>query len=318
VVESFPPAAPYDQGLLEVGDGHRVYWEVSGSPDGKPAVVVHGGPGSGGSATAHRLFDPLRYRVVVFDQRNCGRSLPHAADPATDLTHNTTAHLIADMEQLRTHLNIDRWLLYGGSWGATLALAYAERFPERVSAMVLAPVTTTTKAELDWLYHGVGVVFPDAWQRFHDAIPPAERTGNLLADYSRLLNGTDRAEVARLAREWTTWEDAVISGEVNGRPGAYGDHPQATVVALTRIAAHYFAHHAWLADGVLLREAHRLRGIPAVLVHGRFDLGGPLGLAAWPLAAAWPDAELVIIDDAGHTGSAAFDAALRRALTDFA
>jgi proline iminopeptidase len=318
MVDRFAPIEPYDWGLLEVGDGNRIYWETCGNPDGKPAVAVHGGPGSGWSAKVRRQFDPELYRLVVFDQRNCGLSLPHASDPATDLTHNTTAHLSADMERLREHLGIEKWLVYGGSWGATLSLAYAEQHPRRVSEIVLASISTTTPAETDWLYHGLAILFPDAWQRFHDAIPVAERTGRLLADYARLLSGTDRELVRQLAVEWARWEDAVIAGETNGRPGAYSDKSPSALIAFTRITAHYFSHNAWLADGVLVREAHRLAGIPGVLVHGRLDLGCPLGLAAWPLAQAWPDAELVIVESSGHTGSPEFGDHLRRALTDFA
>lgn len=318
MADPFPPIEPYDNGLLDVGDGNQMYWEVCGNPDGKPAAVVHGGPGSGCSTKIRRQFDPDLYRVVLFDQRNCGRSLPHASDPATDLTHNTTQHLIADMERLRSHLGIEKWLLYGGSWGSTLIIAYAEQHPDRVSEIVLASITTTTRAELDWLYRGVGLVFPDAWERFRDGIPEPDRTGDLLADYSRLLNSTDPEVVATTAQKWAQWEDAVISGEVNGRPGAYSDKTPEALIAFTRITAHYFSHAAWLDEGILVREAHRLADIPAVMVHGRFDLGGPLGGAAWPLAKAWPSAKLVVIEDAGHTGNTEFSGRLRRALLDFA
>jgi proline iminopeptidase len=191
MAEPYPPIEPYDHGLLDVGDGNLVYWEACGNPEGKPALVVHGGPGSGCGTRARRLFDPERYRIVLFDQRGCGRSTPHASDPATDMSVNTTHHLLADMEQLRGHLGIERWLLYGGSWGSTLLLAYAERHPGRVSEIVIPGVTLTRRADIDWLYRGVGRFFPAEWERFRAGVPPAERNGDLLAAYLRLLEDPD-------------------------------------------------------------------------------------------------------------------------------
>ncbi|GAA3307106.1 prolyl aminopeptidase [Nonomuraea dietziae] len=313
----YPAIEPYDHGHLDTGDGNLVYWEVCGNPEGKPALVVHGGPGSGCTPGQRRSFDPERYRIVLFDQRNCGRSLPHASDPATDLSTNTTQHLIADMERLREHLGIDRWLLYGGSWGSTLMLAYAEAHPERVSEMVIVSVTMTRRSEIDWLYRGVGRFFPEQWQRFREGVPEAERDGDLLAAYSRLMSDPDPAVRAKAAQDWTTWEDAVISLEVNGKPNAYSDRPPASLLAFSRICAHYFSNGAWLEEGVLLREAHRLAGIPGVLIHGRFDLGGPLE-TAWQLAQAWPDSRLVVVDDSGHTGSDTMREEILAALDGFA
>ncbi|MFC4061703.1 prolyl aminopeptidase [Planomonospora corallina] len=305
MTESYPPIEPYDHGMLDTGDGDLVYWEVCGNPDGKPALVVHGGPGAGCSTNVRRTFDPERYRIVLFDQRGCGRSLPHASDPATDLSRNTTHHLIDDMERLREHLGIDRWLLYGGSWGSTLILAYAERHPQRVSEIVIPAVTMTRRSEIDWLYRGVGRFFPAEWERFRDGVPEKDRDGDtfaLLAAYGRLLADPDPAVRAKAAADWLAWEDAVISQERNGKPGAYGDRPDRDALAFVRICAHYFSNGAWLEEDELLRGAERLAGIPGVLIHGRLDMGGPL-VTAWELARAWPGAELIVVEDSGHTGS---------------
>ena len=306
--EPYPPIEPYDHGLLDVGDGNRVYWETCGNPEGKPALVVHGGPGSGCGTGSRRYFDPERYRVVLFDQRGCGRSIPHASDPAVGMSVNTTHHLIADMERLRDHLGVERWLLYGGSWGSTLILAYAERHPERVSEVVILGVTTTRRSEIDWLYRGVARFFPAEWDRFR-RFASADGTG-LVAAYARLVGSPDPEVRARATWEWLAWEDAVISLEQNGSPGAYSDRPPEAAVAFVRICSHYFSHGAWLEEGELLANAGRLAGIPGVLLHGRHDLGSPLG-TAWELAQAWPGSELVVVDDSGHTGS---DAMRRLAL----
>jgi len=296
-VDEYPPIEPYDSGLLDVGEGNQVFWEACGNPAGKPALVVHGGPGSGAGLGSRRLFDPDRYRIVLFDQRGCGRSLPHASDQATDMSVNTTHHLIADLERLREHLDIPRWLLYGGSWGSTLILAYAERHPERVSEIVIAGVTMTRPAEIDWLYRGVGRFLPEQWERFRDAAG----SDDVVPAYARLLENPDPVVRERAAADWVGWEDAVISHESGGHPGAYSARVDEARLAFVRICTHYFAHDAWLEDGELLRNAPLLTGIPGVLIHGRLDLGSPL-MTAWELARAWPGAELVVIDDAGHTG----------------
>jgi proline iminopeptidase len=316
VVQPFPPIEPFAHGLLDVGDDNQIYWESSGNPHGKPALCVHGGPGSGGSRGSRRTFNPEIYRIVLFDQRGCGESRPHASDPSVSLEHNTTEHLIADMERLREHLCIERWLLFGGSWGSTLILAYAERYPERVSEIVITGVTMTRPEETDWLYHGVGRLLPDAWEAFRDGLPEADRGGNLVAAYNRLLTSPDEAVGMKAARDWCAWEDAVIAHETLGRPGAYSDKPDDALMAMVRICAHYFANDAWLEDGQLLGDAHRLSGIPAVLVHGRLYLGSPLK-TAWELAKVWPDAELKIIDDSGHTGSPAMHDAILEAIARF-
>ncbi|WP_283959015.1 prolyl aminopeptidase [Streptomyces sp. 35G-GA-8] len=316
----YPPIEPYDQGMLDVGDGNLVHWEVCGNPQGKPALVVHGGPGSGAGPRSRRFFDPARYRTVLFDQRNCGRSTPHASDPAADMRHNTTDHLIADMERLRVHLGIDRWLLFGGSWGSTLILAYAERHPERVSEIVIAGVTTTRRSEIDWLYGGVGQIFPEQHDRFRAGVPEAglgARTADLVAAYARLTEHPDPAVREQATADWCAWEDAVLSMEPHGSAHPFGEREAAARRAVVRICAHYFSHGAWLDEGALLRDAGRLAGIPGVLVHGRFDLSAPLG-TAWELARAWPDARLIVIEDAGHKGSAEERREVRAAIDAFA
>ncbi len=313
----YPPTEPYDHGLLDVGDGNLVYWETRGNHSGKPALVVHGGPGSSCEGSTGRSFDPDRYRIVLFDQRGCGRSLPHASDPATDMSVNTTEHLLADMELLREHLGIERWLLHGGSWGSTLILAYAERHPERVSEIVIPSVTMTRRSEIDWLYRGVGRFFPEEWARFRAGIPEAARDGDLLAAYARLMESPHEDVRARAAADWLAWEDAVISQEPHGFPNAYSDRPPVAQLAFVRICAHYFSHAAWLDEGVLLRNVDCLAGIPGVLIHGRLDMGSPLQ-TAWELARAWPDARLVVVEDSGHTGSDAMRRAVRDALERFA
>jgi proline iminopeptidase len=317
MTEPYPPIEPYDHGMLDVGDGNLVYWETRGNPDGKPAAIVHGGPGSGLEGSTGRSFDPDRYRIVIFDQRGCGRSTPHASDPATDMSVNTTEHLLADMERLREHLGIERWLLFGGSWGSTLILAYAERHPERVSEIVIPNVTTCRRSEIDWLYRGVGRFFPEASERFRLGVPEAERDGDLLAAYARLMESPDADVRGKAAADWLAWEDAVVSQEPQGTPNAYSDRPPAAQLAFVRICAHYYSHGAWLEEGALLRHADRLAGIPGVLIHGRLDMGSPL-VTAWELARAWPDARLVVVDDSGHTGSETMNNEVRAALDRFA
>ncbi|ATW51832.1 prolyl aminopeptidase [Streptomyces peucetius] len=316
MAELYPPIEPYEQGMLDVGNGNLVHWEVCGNPQGKPALVVHGGPGSGCNPRMRRYFDPDAYRIVLFDQRGCGRSTPHASDPAADMRHNTTGHLLADMEQLREHLGIGRWLLYGGSWGSTLLLAYAERHPLRVSEIVVDGVTTTRRREIDWLYRGVGRFFPQQWDRFRAGVPEAGRGVDLVAAYARLMESDDRAVREQAADDWCRWEDAVLSLEPNGGPDPYSGRPSDARIALVRIAAHYFAHGAWLEEGALLRDARRLKGIAGVLFHGRLDLSSPLE-TAWELSRGWTGAELVIVDDSGHKGSAAMRSQVIGALERF-
>ncbi|MEZ4712700.1 MAG: prolyl aminopeptidase [Caldilineaceae bacterium] len=297
----YPEIEPYDHGMLDVGDDHRIYWECCGNPHGKPAVVLHGGPGSGCSPRMRRYFDPAAYRIVLFDQRNCGRSAPHASDPTVDLSTNTTAHLLTDIEQLRQHLGVERWLVYGGSWGSTLALAYAESYPPRVSEIILVGVTMTRRSEIEWLYRGMAPLFPAQWARFRAGAPAAARDGDLLAAYYHLLRDPDPAVRRQAAADFHDWEFAAMSVDPNAQPSADWLDP-VQQMARARIVTHYFYHNAWLEEGVLLRNAHKLAGIPGVMVQGRLDLGGPL-VTAWELDNAWPAGELVLINNAGHSPS---------------
>jgi proline iminopeptidase len=310
---------PHDHGLLDVGDGQHVHWECCGNPDGTPVLMVHGGPGSGCTPAMRHVVDPTRHRLILFDQRGCGRSRPHVADPTTDLTTNTTHHLVADVERLRRHLGVARWLLTGGSWGSTLILAYAQRHPERVSGVVIRGVTTTSRRELRWLYRGAGRFFPAEQERFRAHVPEASEDlfgdGGVLAAYARRCSSPDPDVSERAAAQWCAWEDALIAHESTGRPGAYSDRPPQDRLALVRICAHYFAHAAWLEEDELLHRAARLAGIPAVLLHGRLDLSSPLE-TAWLLARAWPGAELVVVEDAGHTGTPSMREPLRQAYDD--
>src|SRR6266540_1006673 len=299
MAERNPEIEPYEHGMLDVGDGQRLYWEVCGSPNGKPAVVLHGGPGSGCTPGLRRYFDPAAYRIVLFDQRGAGRSVPNAGDPAVDLSTNTTHHVVADIELLREHLGVERWLVWGGSWGATLALAYAERNPQRVTEVVLASVTMTRPADIHWLYRGVGRFLPEEWARFRDGVPAAERDGDLVDAYRRLLNHRDPTVREKAARDWCDWEDAVVSLEPDYERNPRYDDPRFRM-AFARIVTHYFHHNAWLEHGILVRDAHRHYGIPGVLVHGRLDLASPPA-TAWELAEAWPAARLELVGT-GHTG----------------
>jgi proline iminopeptidase len=313
----FPEIEPYDQGMLEVGDGNLVYWEVCGSPTGKPAATFHGGPGSGCVPGWRRYFNPSAYRVVLFDQRGCGRSTPHASDPAVSLTYNTTRHLIGDIEQLREHLGIDRWLVVGGSWGSTLALAYAESFPERVSEMVLFSIAMTRHRDVRWLTRDTGRYFPEAWARFKDGVPADDRDGDLVAAYYRLLNDPDPAVCEKAARDWCRWEDMDVAVRSDHRPDPRYDDPRFRM-AFARLVTHYWHHAAFLEDGALLRDAGRLAAIPGVLVHGRMDIGSPLDVP-WQLSQVWPGSELVVIDDAGHgTGQPGMREAVTAAIERFA
>lgn len=289
----YPPIAPYDSGRLDVGDGHVIHYERVGTPGAKPAVFLHGGPGGGISPDHRRLFDPARYDVLLFDQRGCGRSTPHAG-----LDANTTWHLVADIERLRQRVGCERWLVFGGSWGSTLALAYAETHPQRVSELVLRGVYTVSRAELDWYYQfGVSEMYPDRWEAFVAPIPEAERS-DMIAAYRQRLTGDDVAARIEAARAWSTWEGSTIKllPDAELAAGFGEDH---FALAFARIENHYFTHGAWLDDGQLLRDAHRLHGIPGTIVHGRYDMPCPLRYA-WALHKAWPEAAFHLVEGAGH------------------
>jgi proline iminopeptidase len=307
-----------EHGMLDVGDGHQVYWEVRGNPDGKPAVVVHGGPGSGAGAFWLDYFDLTKYKVVLFDQRNCGRSTPDAGDDEVDLSTNTTRHLIADLEQLRHELGIDQWLVLGASWGATLGLAYAEQHPSAVSEIVLFSVTNTTRREVDWLTREMGRVFPEQWRRFRDGVPEGERDGNLALAYSRLLHDPDPAVRDRAARDWCDWEDTHVATHGAGiQPSKRYQDPRFRL-RFARLVTHYWGNAGFLEDGVLVREAGKLAGIPGVLIVGRLDFSSPVE-TAWNMAQAWPDAELEIVEDAGHgAGSASVSDLVKQSVARFA
>lgn len=292
----YPPIEPYETGVLDVGDGHRLHYERVGTPGGKPAVFLHGGPGGGISPSHRRLFDPAVYDVLLFDQRGCGKSTPHAG-----LEANTTWHIVADIERLRVLAGAEKWLVFGGSWGSTLGLAYAQMHPERVSELVLRGIFTVTKAEIDWFYRfGVSEIFPDKWELFQAPIPPAER-GDMVAAYHRRLTGDDVAVQVEAAKAWTRWECETSTLLPDAGLAALWSDAQ-YALAFARVENHYFTHGAWLEDGQLLREAHRLRAIPGVIVHGRYDLPCPARYAH-ALHKAWPEAEFHLIDGAGHAYS---------------
>jgi len=298
-VTSEPSIEPYASGWLNVGDGHQLYWEACGNPAGRPAVVLHGGPGSGCIARYRLWFDPDRYNIVLFDQRNCGRSTPYAGEPAVDLSANTTAHLIDDIERLRSYLGIDRWLVAGISWGTTLGLAYAQAHPRRVNAMVLTSVVTTTRAEVDWITRTMGRVFPEEWERFHDGSGAAD--GDLAHAYSRLLHDPDPEVRTRAAADWCRWEDTHVGTYPGHQP-----HPRyqdsAFRLCFARIVTHYFSNAAFLPDGALLDAVDVIADIPAVLIHGRLDISSPTDIP-FQLHRRWPASSLVMLEGAGHGGT---------------
>jgi proline iminopeptidase len=291
---------PYAHGLLGVGDGHRIHWEEWGAPAGRPAVVLHGGPGSGCTSWWTRFFDLAEYRVILFDQRGCGRSLPYAGTDVAALDANTTQHLVADIDRLREHMGVGRWLVLGGSWGSTLGLAYAEAHPDVVSELVLFGVVTTSRREVQWVTRGVGRYFPAEWERFRDGVPASARDGSLAEAYNELLLDPDPAVHQKAAREWCAWEDTHARTRAGAPPDPRYEDPSFRL-CFARLVTHYWRHAAWLEEDALLLGARRLAGIPGVLVHGRLDLSSPLDIP-WRLAQIWRDSELVIADEEGHRG----------------
>lgn len=312
--ELYPAVEPYESGMLQVTDGHTLYWETVGDPAGTPAISLHGGPGGGCRAGARRNFDPRAYRAVLFDQRGCGRSRPLACAPGADLSTNTTSRLVQDIERLREHLGIDRWVVVGGSWGVTLGLVYAQRHPQRVIAMVLAAVTSGTRRETDWITRDMGRLFPREWERFASTVPSAERDGDLPAAYARILAQPDPDVCFRAAHEWCVWEDTHMSLMPGWAPRLQCEDPDFRLT-FARLVTHYWSNGCFLTEDEVLRNMHRLAGIPAVLIHGRYDVSGPLD-TAWHLHRSWPDSQLIVLDDAGH-GGGSFTSEIVRALDSF-
>lgn len=291
----YPEIEPYMSGRLQVSDVHHIYFEQCGNPAGKPVVFLHGGPGAGCHPKARCFFDPKRYRIVLFDQRGCGRSTPYA-----ELTENTTWHLVADIERLREHLGVTCWQVFGGSWGSTLALAYAETHPERVTELVLRGIFMLRRWELEWFYQrGCDALFPDAWEAYLAPIPAAER-GDLMSAYYRRLTAVDGETRLIAARAWSVWEGAtsfLLRDPAHVASSANDDF----ALAFARIECHYFVHGGFFdADDQLLRDTHRLRTVPAVIVQGRYDVVCPMR-SAWDLHRAWPEADLRIVPGAGHS-----------------
>ena len=293
--ELYPEIEVFDSGMLAVDARHRIYYEQCGNPDGKPVVILHGGPGAGCSAKMRRFHDPARYRIVLFDQRGSGRSTPHA-----DLVDNTTWDLVADIEARREHLGIARWQVFGGSWGSTLALAYAEAHPSRVTELVVRGIFMLRRWELEWFYQeGASRLFPEAWDQYLQAIPDVER-GDLISAYHRRLTSSDEATRLAAARAWSVWE---ASTSLLLPDEAFIDSHRDAHFALSfaRIESHYFVHGGFFdVEDQLLRDAHRLRGIPGVIVHGRYDVVCPIR-NAWDLHKAWPDSRMVVSPAAGHS-----------------
>ncbi len=290
----YAPLEPYMQARMSVGGGHEIYYEQSGNPSGIPVLVVHGGPGGGSNPTMRRCHEPHRYRIILFDQRGCGRSTPHAS-----LEANTTWDLVADMERLRKELGIEQWQLFGGSWGSTLSLAYAQAHPERVSSIILRGVFLLRKAELDWFYQGgAGWIYPDAYDRYLATIPAEEREDMVAAYYQRLTS-PDRAVQVEAAKAWSVWEGSTLSlREDPDRIRHFANELYA--LAFARIECHYFINRGFFeTDGQLLRDAYKIADIPGVIVHGRYDVCTPFR-NAWDLKRAWPKADLRVVPDAGH------------------
>jgi proline iminopeptidase len=306
----YPTIEPQQQGMLPLDERHRMYWECSGNPAGTPVVFLHGGPGAGSTPAHRRFFDPAHYRIVVYDQRGAGRSTPHG-----ELTDNTTAHLLDDLERLRTHLGIDRWLVFGGSWGSTLALAYAQAHPDRCLGLILRGIFLCRKSEIDWFLYGLRTLFPEAWRAFTAPLAAAER-GDLLRAYHRRLTDPDPAVHMPAARAWSIYEGSCSTLLPSPETVSYFAGDQ-VALGLARIEAHYFLNDIFLPANALLDRIDRIRHLPAVIVQGRYDAVCPI-VSADDLHQAWPEAEYVVVPDAGHSAwEPGISAALVRATEAF-
>jgi len=290
----YPPIEPYRSGMLDVGDGHSLYWELCGNPSGKPVVFLHGGPGGGSDPDHRRQFDPERYNILVFDQRGCGKSTPYAS-----LEANTTWHLVEDIERLREVVGVDKWMVFGGSWGSTLALTYAQKYPDRTTELVLRGIFLFDQYELDWLYKdgGAAAIYPQEWETFLSLIPDSERADPIEA-YRKRLVSDDKEVQLRAAKAWSAWEASTVTVLPSAETMEHFTSPE-VAIAIARIENHYMAHKGWLEEGQLLRGAGALRGIPGVIVQGRHDSCTP-PKAAWALKQVWPEVELNIVPDGGH------------------
>ncbi len=305
--ELYPPIEPYQTGMLAVSDLHNIYFEISGNPQGKPVVVLHGGPGGGSQPFYRQYFDPARWQIVMFDQRGCGKSTPHA-----ELRENTTWDLVADIEKLRSHLGIEQWVVFGGSWGSTLSLAYSQTHPDRCLGLILRGIFMLRRKELLWFYQeGASYIFPDAWEEYLKPIPPAEQH-DLISAYYKRLTSPNASTRQMAARAWSVWEAS--TSRLLQDPdlmAKFGEDQFAD--AFARIECHYFVNHGFLeTEDQLLRGVDRIRHLPAVIVQGRYDVVCPM-ITAWELHCAWPEAELIVVADAGHSMS---EPGIRSALID--
>lgn len=296
----YPEIEPFEQGMLDTGDGHQVYWEACGNPNGIPALFLHGGPGSGASPGQRRFFDPATYRAILFDQRGAGRSRPLANESDADLSTNTTQHLIADIEALRALHGIDRWVILGVSWGTTLALAYAQAYPAHVRGLVLGLVTTTSRREVEWVTEDMARIFPREWDRFATAVDVRYRGLRLIDAYAAMLRDPDPAIRAHAAREWCVWEDVHVSLAPGHQPSPRYQDPEFSLLFAT-LVTHYWSNHAFLGEDQLLRDGAKLNDIPGYMIHGRYDVSSPLQ-TVWELSKRWTTSQLTVMQEAGHGG----------------
>ena len=311
----YPELVPFESGYLPELDGQLIFYEVSGNPEGIPALILHGGPGSGSSKTSRRYFDPGAFKIIQFDQRNCGRSLPHASEAHIDLSHNTLSAMLTDIERLRVHLEIEKWLVLGGSWGATLALAYSQRYPQQVTSLVLNSVATTTPREINWITRGVGVFFPREWQDFQNHFGPDAGEDDLVGAYYALLISDDPAIHQPAADAWCRWEMAIVNVTSSHQPHPRWSDPKFRL-CFARLVTHVWHHKAWLDDNQLINSMGTIAHIPGRLIHGRLDYSSPL-ITAWNLHQNWPNSVMQIIETAGHdTRDLEMTRAIMSAITD--